>query len=157
MLMNVKLQVSFISSHLFVKWFNNSIDETLDQFFFSLRLRQQGVGRWRTALHNVALQQRPRLHTSAEYTTGSWKRFHSGKRNPFSFSYARKVVYQCLLDRRMIEWRNRDRVRKSITYHSCSWNILPNTSDCLVLIPNHFLEYPEISRSMGARNFLILP
>lgn len=75
---------------------------------FVLRLRQQGVGHWWTALYNIAVQQRPRSQAAAEYPAGGWEGFHSGKRGAFSFPYARKAVRQCLLDRRMIEWRNRE-------------------------------------------------
>jgi len=72
-------------------------------------------------------------------------------RGPFSFPYAWKVR-QCLLDRRMIEWRNRDRARKSITCHRCSI-VKYSAKHFRLPSPNHFLEYLEIPRSMGARNF----
>lgn len=103
---------------------------------FVLRLRQQGVGHWWTALYNIAVQQRPRSQAAAEYPARGWEGFHSGKRGAFSFPYARKAVRQCLLDRRMIEWRNRDRARKSITYHRCSIvkYSTKHTSDCLSTI-----------------------
>lgn len=57
-----------------------SSDKSLDQFFFPfLRHWQQGVGRWRTTLYNVAVQQRPGLHAAAERPAGGREGFHSGK------------------------------------------------------------------------------
>lgn len=61
----------------------------------------------------------------------------------------RKVVRQCLLDRRMIEWRNRGRARKSITYYRCM--IVKYSTKHFRLPPTIYsLEDPEIPRLDGA-------